>query len=103
MAGVDWRRRILTLVVGVPTALRLLVSDVGMLLLVVLVCALCLLEFGDNMCSQIVPGRHGLTTRLSHRMLMVAAGVSVCLAAWGGSKDVHGTSVRICMGIHIGG
>lgn len=88
--GVDWRRRILTLVVGVPTALRLLVWDLGMLLLVALVCALCLLEFGDNLCAQIVPGRHGLATRLSHRVLMVAAGVFVCLAAWGGNKDVHG-------------
>lgn len=92
--GVDWRRRILTLIVGVPTALRLLAWDLGMLLLVVLVCALCLLEFGDNMCAQIVPRRHGLVARLSHRVLMVAAGVFVCLAAWGGSKDVHGKLAR---------
>lgn len=85
--GVDWRRRILTLVVGVPAALRLLLSDAGMPLLVVAVCALCLLEFEGNICSQLAPRRRVSNAR---RAVVVAAGVVVCVSAWGGDKSVHG-------------
>ncbi|KAF1328000.1 Phosphatidate cytidylyltransferase, partial [Globisporangium splendens] len=91
--GVDWRRRILTLVVGVPTALKLLSSDAGMLLLVVVVCALCLVEFRGNICAQIVPSRHH--ARLSHHVLLVAAGTLMCAAAWTGDKDIHDATMAL--------
>lgn len=85
--GVDWRRRILTLVVGVPTALRLLLSDTAMPLLVGIVCALCLVEFESNICAPLAPRRRVNPARLT---IVVGGGVLVCLAAWSGDKGVHG-------------
>lgn len=91
--GVDWRRRIVTLLVGVPMALRLLVSDTGMLLLVAVICALCLVEFSDNICAPILR-RQRPADRRAHTALLVAASTTVILAAWSGSKDVYGRLAR---------
>ncbi|TYZ64191.1 hypothetical protein PybrP1_012073 [[Pythium] brassicae (nom. inval.)] len=90
--GVDWRRRILTLVVGVPTALWLLLSDVTMPLLVSIVCALCLLEFESNICAPLAPRRRVGPARLA---IVVGGGTLVCVAAWGGDKDVHVISFHL--------
>lgn len=86
---VQWGRRVLTGLVGIPTALWLLSSDVGMLLLASTLCCLSLVEFSVTICPQIVPGPKERLERLVHRVLIVASGALLCVSAWLGGKLVH--------------
>ncbi|KAG6574687.1 Phosphatidate cytidylyltransferase [Phytophthora cinnamomi] len=87
--AIAWGRRALTALVGIPTALRLLSSDVGMLCLASALCCLSLVEFTATICPQIVPQPKAGAERLVHRLLLVASGALLCVGAWTGSKLVH--------------
>ncbi|CAI5742890.1 unnamed protein product [Peronospora destructor] len=87
--AIAWRRRVLTALVGIPTALYLLSSDVGMLLLATMLCCLSLVEFTDTICLQIVPQPKASTEKMVHRLLLVASGTVLCLSASTGVKSVH--------------
>ncbi|KAG7386379.1 hypothetical protein PHYPSEUDO_000308 [Phytophthora pseudosyringae] len=87
--AIAWGRRVATGLVGIPTALWLLSSDVGMLLLATTLCCLSLVEFTAIVCPQIVPQPKAATEKLAHRLLVVAAGAVLCVGAWTGIKLVH--------------
>lgn len=81
--GVDWIRRTLTVVVGVPTALKLLSYEVGMWVLATCLCCLSLHEFSSNIVPRITP------ISITSSPILIA-GISICVAAWSASKEVHG-------------
>ncbi|KAL4164257.1 hypothetical protein KRP22_004125 [Phytophthora ramorum] len=87
--AIAWGRRVLTALVGIPTALHLLSSDAGMLCLATTLCCLSLVEFSATICPQIVPQPKATTERMAHRLLVVASGALLCLGAWTGTKVVH--------------
>ncbi|CAH0492642.1 unnamed protein product [Peronospora farinosa] len=87
--AIAWRRRVLTAFVGIPTALHLLSSDVGMLLLATMMCCLSLVEFTDTICLHIVPQPKSATEKMVHRLLLVASGAVLCVGAWTGVKYVY--------------
>ncbi|KAG2802141.1 hypothetical protein PI124_g18728 [Phytophthora idaei] len=87
--AIAWGRRVLTGLVGIPSALWLLSSDVGMLLLATTLCCLSLVEFTTSICPQIVPQPKAATEKLAHHVLMVATGAVLCVGAWTGVKLVH--------------
>ncbi|KAG7397882.1 hypothetical protein PHYBOEH_012011 [Phytophthora boehmeriae] len=86
---VQWGRRALTALVGIPTALWLLSSDLGMLLLASTLCCLSLMEFTATICPQIVPESKAPVEKFVHRFLVVASGALLCVSAWSGEKLVH--------------
>ncbi|RLN52760.1 hypothetical protein BBJ29_009040 [Phytophthora kernoviae] len=92
---VQWGRRILTALVGIPTALWLLSSDLGMLLLASTLCCLSLVEFTATICPQIVPESRAPTEKFAHRLLVVASGALLCVSAWSGEKLVHDAVVLL--------
>ncbi|CAI5746581.1 unnamed protein product [Peronospora destructor] len=99
--AIAWRRRVLTALVGIPTALYLLSFDVGMLLLATILCCLSLVEFTDTICLQIVPQPKASTEKMVHRLLLVASGTVLCVGASTGVKSVHdamnlGATLAIC-------
>ncbi|KAE8986641.1 hypothetical protein PR003_g7757 [Phytophthora rubi] len=87
--AIAWGRRALTALVGIPTALRLLSSDVGMLCLATTLCCLSLVEFTATICPQIVPQAKAGPEKLLHHLLLVASGALLCVGAWTGIKLVH--------------
>lgn len=89
--GIQWTRRLLTIAVGVPAALQIIRSDTGTFLLALVICSLCLVEFSGSICPQICPKIPQSTLR---RLVLQIAGAAVCVAAWTGSKAVHGALVR---------
>lgn len=118
--GVQWGRRALTGLVGIPTALRLLASPRGMLLLATALCCLCLVEFSGSIAPRIVAsvrqdaakdrggdqqqendkarsatGAHSIP---AHRGLLVASGAAACVAAASGRQEVSGKRTG-----HLGG
>ncbi|OWY98211.1 Phosphatidate cytidylyltransferase [Phytophthora megakarya] len=83
-----WGRRVLTGLVGIPTALWLLSSDVGMLLLATMLCCLSLVEF-TAICPQIVPQSKSAMVTFVHQLLVVTLGAVLCFGAWTGDKLIH--------------
>jgi hypothetical protein len=88
MGRVDWSRRVLTVLVGIPTALKLLHSLAGMWCLASFLCALCIFEFASNIAPRIaVVGDRGSASPLR----LVVLSLAVCAAACTGEKILHGT------------
>lgn len=79
----------MTGIVGIPTALWLLSSDMGMLMLATTLCCLSLVEFTSSICPQIVPHSKSATEKLAQNVLVVASGAVLCVGAWTGVKIVH--------------
>ncbi|KUF80313.1 Phosphatidate cytidylyltransferase [Phytophthora nicotianae] len=71
--AIAWGRRVLTGLVGIPTALWLLSSDMGMLLLATTLCCLSLVEFTTSISPQIVPQPKAATEKLAHHALVIAS------------------------------
>lgn len=98
--GIQWTRRLLTIAVGVPAALQIIRSDTGTFLLALVICSLCLVEFSGSICPQICPKIPQSTIcpkipqSTLRRLVLQIAGAAVCVAAWTGSKAVHGALVR---------
>uniref|UniRef100_M4BTH8 Phosphatidate cytidylyltransferase n=1 Tax=Hyaloperonospora arabidopsidis (strain Emoy2) TaxID=559515 RepID=M4BTH8_HYAAE len=70
---IAWGRRLLTALVGIPMALCLLISDLGMLLLATTLCCLSLIEFTYNICPPIVPPSKTVAKEHLHHLLVVAS------------------------------
>ncbi|ETM47162.1 hypothetical protein L914_08066 [Phytophthora nicotianae] len=87
--AIAWGRRVLTGLVGIPTALWLLSSDMGMLLLATTLCCLSLVEFTTSISPQIVPQPKAATEKLAHHALVIASGAVLCVGAWSGAKTVY--------------
>ncbi|RLN67025.1 hypothetical protein BBJ28_00023509, partial [Nothophytophthora sp. Chile5] len=87
--GVQWGRRVLTGLVGIPSALKMLSTDLGMLALATTLCCLSLVEFTATICPQIVPESKVPMERLVRRLVVAGTGALVCVAAWSGNKNIH--------------
>ncbi|GLE02000.1 hypothetical protein PINS_up010838 [Pythium insidiosum] len=87
MGAVNWPRRILTVVVAVPTALQLVRFDVGMWLLATTLCALSVVEFASNIAPRVLPP----PTTPPPTPWLVTIALVICAAAATGSKTIHGT------------
>ncbi|RLN60002.1 hypothetical protein BBJ28_00001382 [Nothophytophthora sp. Chile5] len=87
--GVQWGRRVLTGLVGIPSALKMLSTDLGMLVLATTLCCLSLVEFTATICPQIVPESKVALEKLVRRLVVVGTGALVCVAAWSGNKSIH--------------
>jgi hypothetical protein len=107
--GVQWGRRALTGIVGIPTALWLLASPRGMLLLASALCCLCLVEFSGSISPRIVAAagqdgdkqkQDGARSSLVHRALLVATGAVACVAAASGQQGVSGRWRSSFNGLH---
>lgn len=104
--AVQWGRRLLTGLVGIPSALWLLSWPLGMLLLASALCSLCLVEFSGSISPGIVNSallekaksdekEENLNFKKpaisrAHQVALVALGVAACAAASTGRKEVHG-------------
>ncbi|KAK1938009.1 hypothetical protein P3T76_009159 [Phytophthora citrophthora] len=88
--AIAWGRRVLTGLVGIPTALWLLSSDLGMLLLATTLCCLSLVEYTATICVQIVPQPKEPIEKVIHRVLVTVSGAVLCIGAWTGGKLLHG-------------
>ena len=93
--AIAWRRRALTALVGIPLALCLLVSDVGVLLLATSLCCLSLVEFTGNIGPPIVPQAKTEAKKHMHRLLVVASGAVLCAGAWTGARIVYGRDTQV--------
>lgn len=89
--AVDWGRRVLTVLMGVPTALWLLSSSVGMLLLTTTVCCLTLVEYTNTISPQIVAQPMAANLKQPHRVLLISTGAVLCVGAWSGDKLLYDT------------
>ncbi|TMW56951.1 hypothetical protein Poli38472_002876 [Pythium oligandrum] len=89
--SVDWPRRLLTVCVGIPTALKLLQYDIGMWCLATGLCLLALLEFATSITRRIVTPRSAVTCAgtTAHLALLLTLSGAVCTTAASYEKIMH--------------
>ncbi|KAF0716978.1 hypothetical protein AaE_010952 [Aphanomyces astaci] len=95
--GVEWTRRILTVVVAAPAAMYLLGSSIGTAVLATVIMSGCLIEFRLNLCPplllHVVGQKPEAKNHLVHAAFVVSVGCLVAVAATQ-SKPLHGRSTH---------
>ncbi|ETV78596.1 hypothetical protein H257_08092 [Aphanomyces astaci] len=106
--GVEWTRRILTVVVAAPAAMYLLGSSIGTAVLATVIMSGCLIEFRLNLCPplllHVVGQKPEAKNHLVHAAFVVSVGCLVAVAATQ-SKPLHDAATSagyvVVFGYHL--
>jgi hypothetical protein len=97
---IQWMRRVLTIFVGIPTALKLLSYEWGMFGLATLLCSLCMIEFSSTICNEILGlKRKNIFLYRSHTILMVFCGIFVCTITAFGKRKLYHDAALLCVNL----